>query len=143
MNQDDRDLLIKIANAEVLNGGWTKLSAKVDRIGQDLNEFKFQTSTEQKLIKIELQAITDDVNEIQKDVREIKRQISDPSSGLIVKSDLVEKHIQAVEQIAGPQLVDLSDSIRSFKLLKRYMIAVFLATSGTVAIAVKSIVESW
>lgn len=134
MEDKERNLLLKIASSPVLNGGFDKLVLKVEDIQENLSELKYDYKVETTLQKERNTEMKDQLSEVKVDLGQIKQQISDPVSGLIVKVAHTDGHVAKIERIAGgTDLVELQDSLRAFKALKRYVWAMVLASGATFA----------
>lgn len=128
-----RDLSEKIQNAKVLNGGFDRLVEKVDTMQSDLQELKFEHKSETMLAKERQDSMKSDLTNLKTDMTEIKEQISNPNNGLIVRVNHTDNHVSRIEKITGgADLIELQDSIRTFKAFKKYIWALILATVGSV-----------
>lgn len=129
-----QELSNKINNAKVLNGGFDKLVDKVDSMQTDLQELKFEYKAESMLVKERQDSTKSEIMSIKSDVSEIKQQISNPVTGLIVRVNHTDDHVSRIEGITGGKdLIELQDSIRTFKAFKKYFWALILTSVGTAA----------
>jgi SMC interacting uncharacterized protein involved in chromosome segregation len=128
-----RELANKISNAKALNGGFDRLVEKVDTLQEDLQELKYDYKVNSVLARDRADVAKIDMQELKQDVTQIKQQMSDPNVGVIVRLNHTDNHVSHIEKIAGgTDLIDLQDSLRTFKAARKYMWALILATVASV-----------
>ena len=128
-----KELSNKINNAKVLNGGFDRLVEKVDVLQEDLQELKYDYKVNSALSKDRSDSTKRDLLELKTDVSEIKNQMSDPNVGVIVRLNHTDNHVSHIEKIAGgSDLIDLQDSLRTFKAARKYMWALILTSVASV-----------
>lgn len=140
MDLKDKELLLKISQSPILNGGYEKLTFSLEQIKQDLQEFKTQTQIDSQLRNKDLEEMKEEISDLKKSVSEIKDEISNPNTGLIVRVNHTDSHVSRIEALSGGKdLVELQDSIRIVKGIKKYVWALVLATIGSVATVISKI----